>query len=412
MIPRFSPTAGWSEILAFLGDAVTGPQQASAVATEFEHAFAEYLGAKHAVFAPSGRMALWLILQAFEYPAGSEVIVPSFTYFAIPAVIQLAGLKVVYADIDPSTFELSAESVAAVMSDKTRAVIPTHLFGRTCDVVALQALCDARNVAIIEDCAQCMGASVGDKKAGTLGKAAYFTFGITKNFTTFGGGMVSCEDDAVYNKMVEAIGTFHSPERRRQVKEAVVALAMRLATRRPVFSASLGLLLKCASSRGPDFVQTAFEEPVSALSQEQIATGKWRPTPAQARAGLRQLETLDAKNAARRDRGAALLAELEKRGCEGLPAAANSPGDHIYVSFALRREGRYACGSRLRRRGVDAATGYMSDCASIGELGGVAGTQSNATRVADSIIHLPLYPDLTNRDIIRIADAVAYADRA
>ena len=88
---------------------------------------------------------------------------------------------------------------------------------------------------------------------------------------------MSCDDDAVYNKMVEAIGTFHTPARQRQVKEAVVALAMRLATRRPVFSASLGLLLKCASSSGPDFVQSAFEEPVSALSQERLATEATSP---------------------------------------------------------------------------------------------------------------------------------------
>ncbi len=410
MIPRFSPTAGWSEIFSFLGDVMTAPQKTSSATTEFEHAFAEYVGRKHAVFAPSGRMSLWLVLQALDYLPGSEIIVPSFTYFAIPAVIQLLGLKPVYAEIDPLTFELSAASVEAVMTEQTRAVIPTHLFGRTCEMTALKTLCDARDVTIIEDCAQCMGASIGDKKAGTFGTAAYFTFGITKNFTTFGGGMLACEDDALYSRIQELMNTFHSPEKARQIKEGVTALAMRLATRRPLFSASLGLLLRGASSRSPDFVQTAFEEHVSALSVQRIESGKWRPTDAQARAGLRQLKSLDTKNETRRERGNALISNLKKMDCRGIPLAANADGDHIFVSFALTRADRYAFGGRLRRRGVDTATGYMSDCSSIPELGGESEGCLQAARVANEIIHLPLYPDLTERDIKRIANAVLFAD--
>ncbi|MBT3192915.1 MAG: hypothetical protein HN341_10205 [Verrucomicrobia bacterium] len=412
MIPRFSPTAGWSEILAFLSGAICPADPSNHATDDFERAFSDYLGCKHAVFAPSGRMALWLILQALDYPDGSEVIVPGFPYFAIPAVIQLAGLKPVYADITPDTYELSSASVESVLSERTVAVIPTHLFGRTCDLSPLQSLCQSRGIAIIEDCAQCMGASVAGKKAGTVGDAAYFTFGITKNFTTFGGGMVSCKDADTYQKIKEMISEFHAPARKRLVKESLTALAMRLATRRPVFSASLGLLLKTVNGRGPDFVQSAFEEPVSALSEARLASAKWRPTAAQARAGLRQLKTLDAKNEARRERGNALVSLLQKAGCEGLPQTADAAGDHIYVSFALRRENRYAFTRQLRLRGVDAATGYMSDCASIPELGGSVGVCPNSAHVAENIVHLPLYPDLRERDLSRIAAAVAAADQA
>jgi perosamine synthetase len=410
MIPRFSPTAGWSEILAFLGGTLRPADQTGAATAEFERAFADYLGCDHAVFAPSGRMALWLILKAFDYPEGSEIIVPGFTYFAIPAVIQLAGLKPVYADIDPATYELSAESVESVISERTRAVIPTHLFGRTCDLSALQDVCSSRGIAIIEDCAQCMGASVGGKKAGTLGEAAYFTFGITKNFTTFGGGMVTCKDAEVYEKIQRVMSGFHSPARGKVVKESLTALAMRLATRRPIFSASLGLLLRGAGGSGPDFVQNAFEEPVSALSEARLESAKWRPTAAQARAGLSQLKSLDAKNQSRRERGHALVSQLQEAGCRGLPEMASEHGDHIYVSFALTRENRYAFARQLRLHGVDAATGYMSDCASIPELGGTAGSCPHSAYVAETIVHLPLYPDLSERDLSRIAAAVAAAD--
>ena len=410
MIPRFSPTVTLNEIIAFQHDVLRMPHSATADIREFERAFAEYMGGGHAIFVSSGRMALWRILQALDYPAGSEVIMPAFTFFAIPAVVKLAGLTPVYADISPDTCELSPQSVSAVLSERTRAVIPTHLFGRTCDMDGIHNVCDSRGIDIIEDCAQSMGAVIGEKKAGRFGSASYFTFGITKNFTTFGGGMVLCEDQALHREMLDIGADFASPGRMRLLKESFMAIAMRTATRRPIFSVCLGPLLKAGSGAGPDFVQRAFEE-VSALTHERLNRARWRPTVAQAKAGLRQLKSLDEKNAARRDRGRELLGRLSKLGCRGLPAPADPSGDHIYVSFAVTRADRYQYAHALRRHGVDTAAGYMSDCANIPELGGTPGRCPNSARVADRILHLPLYPELRPTDLDHMAAAMASTDK-
>ncbi|MBM4153576.1 MAG: aminotransferase class I/II-fold pyridoxal phosphate-dependent enzyme [Lentisphaerae bacterium] len=412
MIPRFAPTVGWGETLAFLADALRARGPAGPATAEFERAFASHLGCDRAVFVPSGRMALWLVLRALGYPPGSEVVLPAFTFFAMPAVVRLAGLTPVYADVDPETYELSPASVAAVLTERTRAVVPTHLFGRTCDMAALEALCAPRGIDLIEDCAQCLGARIGGRAAGTLGRAACFTFGVTKNFTTFGGGMVVCRDRDAHEAVAAAVRGFRAPARQRLAKEALGALAMRAATRRALFSAVLGPIVRATGREGPDLVQRAFEEAPVPLTAAGLDAVRVHPAEAQARAGLRQLRSLEAKNAARRDRGRGLWRRLQEAGCGGLPSPAAEGGDHIYVSFAVTRPDRHRFAHRLRGMGVDSAAGYMSNCASLPGLGGDAASCPSAARVEDRILHLPLYPELTDRDLDRIADAVRRADQA
>ena len=172
MIPRFEPTADTGEIIAFLRGLLFPGRWSGDLAKGFERCFADYLGGGHALFVPSGRMGLLLLLEALGYERGDEVVVPAFTYFAIPAVIRHAGLKPVFADIERGTYELSVSTVERVVTVRTRAVIPTHLFGRTCDMTELGDLCRTRGLDIIEDCAQSLGAVSEEKKAGLAGRPA------------------------------------------------------------------------------------------------------------------------------------------------------------------------------------------------------------------------------------------------
>jgi dTDP-4-amino-4,6-dideoxygalactose transaminase len=411
MIPRFEPTATYGEILAFLRD-VAIPLAPDRTISEFERWFADYHEVDSAVFVPSGRIGLWLILRALDFPPGAEIIVPAFTFFAIPAVIQAAGLKPVFADIDPATYELTPDAVRAVLSPRTRALIPTHLFGRTCPMPELERLSRSCNLDLIEDCAQSCGATVGHRKTGSLGRAAYFTFGITKNFTTFSGGMVVCRERRLDERVRGAAEEFRAAAPGRLLKEGLTALALRAATQRSLFNLTLAPLLACLPAREADVVHRLFEERSQALDAAALQALQWRPGAAQARAGLRQLRSLDAKNAARRRQGAELLRRLQAAQCAGLPAPAEQGGDHIYISFAIRRPERFAFARRLQRLGVDISPGYMRDCSALPELGGRAGLCPQASGVDRSILHLPLYPGLRPRDVERIAGAVAACDAA
>jgi perosamine synthetase len=408
MIPRFSPAATWQESLAFLADTVRRQDDGPAVA-EFEAEFARWIGVKAAHFVPSGRMGLAVLMEALNYPVGSEIIVPGFTYFAIPALLRLTGHKVVYADIEPTTFELSAATVRPLITSQTRAIIPTHLFGRTCPVKGLQKLCAQHGIDLLEDCAQSSGAMAGHQRTGSLGRAAYFTFGITKNFTTFSGGMVTTSDEGLSRRMAATLSKFGRPSPRRLLKEGGTALSMFFATRPLLFSATLGPLLRFSPQADADPIHRAFKEAPRALTSQDLLRSQWLPGAAQAAAGLRQLKTIDDRNEERRQLGSSLLQKLRARSVAGPPAAASPGGDHIFVSFAMRHADRPAFGAALRRHGVDFSAGYMSACSALPDLGGRPGVCPNAEAAEREVVHLPLYPGLSDGRLEQIANGIAAA---
>lgn len=411
MIPRFSPTISFVDALRFVADVALSNDDSNVV-TRFESAFAQYQGCGHALFVPSGRMALLLILQHCGYPPGSEVIVPAFTHFSIPSVIRHSGLVPVFADLDAATYELTPETVRAVLTVKTRALIPTHLFGRTCPMSGLSALAREQKIDIIEDCAQALGARVGEQRAGQMGLATYFTFGVTKNFTTYSGGMIACANSRMAETLRQSLQNFRPASRARLIKEGIVASAMTIAAWKPVFSIALAPVVRASGPGQPDLVHRIFDEPPRDLSAASISALQWRPRAAQARAGIRQLATLDARNDLRRSAGCALLNALKSRGCTGLPAAAEPGGDHVFMSFAIQREKRYSFIHRLRKFGVDTSPGYVTNCRRFALPGVKGGPECPvAESVAEKIVHLPLYPTLGKADIERIAEGVARADR-
>ncbi len=410
MIPRFSPAATWQESLRFLASTIR-PEPGGATVAQFESAFARWVGTTSAHFVPSGRMGLALLLDGLDYPRNAEVIVPAFTYFAIPALLRLKGYQVVYADVEPSTFELSAATVKPLITSRTRAIIPTHLFGRTCPMGGLTRLATSHGLDIIEDCAQSTGARVGDRFTGSLGRAAYFTFGITKNFTTYSGGMVTTNDAQLSERIGTALSRFGRPPARRLLKEGATALSMYFATRPALFGATLGPALRFAPRADADPVHKTFEEAPRALGPADLQRTQWQPGAAQAGAGMRQLETIESRNEERRQLGGRLLQLLRERQVQGPPAPAASGGDHIFVSFALRHPRRAAFGAALRRHGVDFSPGYMSACSAIPGLGGRPGLCPTAEAVERDVVHLPLYPGLTEGQLVRIADGVAFASR-
>jgi dTDP-4-amino-4,6-dideoxygalactose transaminase len=172
------------------------------VVEELEQAVATMLGVKHAIGCASGTDALLLAYRSVGVEHGEEVVTSPFTFFATAGAIHNAGGRPVFADIDPDTFNLSPEAAEAAITERTRAIVPVHLFGQMADMPAFRALGDRRGVAVIEDAAQAIGArqrtDAGVITTGTLGDACAFSFFPTKNLGGFGdGGMIVTNDDAL-----------------------------------------------------------------------------------------------------------------------------------------------------------------------------------------------------------------------
>jgi len=142
------------------GEFIQGAQIA-----EFEDAFARRAGGGIAVTAAYGRMAFYYMLKALDLPRGSEIIFPSLTFWVVPELAKVAGLTVVFADVDPKTFTIDAASVERVITEKTRVIVPTHLYGLSCDMDKVEAVAARHNLVVIEDCAHALGATFKGRAA-------------------------------------------------------------------------------------------------------------------------------------------------------------------------------------------------------------------------------------------------------
>ncbi|HEX4107255.1 MAG TPA: DegT/DnrJ/EryC1/StrS family aminotransferase, partial [Solirubrobacteraceae bacterium] len=168
---------------------ILGPEVAA-----FEHEFAAYLGAAHAVAVANGTEAITIALRALGVGPGDEVIVPGYTFYASAEAIPPTGARPVLCDVDPETFCVTAETVRAAMTPRTRAVLAVHLFGNVAPVAEIEAL----GVPVVEDAAQAAGSRSTDGRPGALGTAATFSFFPSKNLGAFGdGGMITAREQAV-----------------------------------------------------------------------------------------------------------------------------------------------------------------------------------------------------------------------
>lgn len=176
--------------------------QANMYNERFESAFAAYVGTRFASALPSCTSAIHLALLALGIGPGDEVIVPDVTWIASAAPISYVGATPVFADIDPQTWCLAAESVAACLTPRTKALIPVDLYGNMPDMSALGEIATQSGIAIIEDAAEAIGSEYKGQKAGSFGNAGVFSFHGSKTLTTGEGGMLVTDSEALYRRVL------------------------------------------------------------------------------------------------------------------------------------------------------------------------------------------------------------------
>lgn len=181
------------------GQFIQGPE-----VFEFEEALEKYLGCKHVISCANGTDALQVALMALmlKYKDKDEVIIPAFTYASAAEVVKLLGLKVVFCDVDIDTFNIDANQITDKITDRTLAIMPTHLFGQCADMTHIMKISWDYRVPVIEDTAQALGATHFDMKAGTIGAIGCTSFFPTKNLSCYGdGGAIFTDDDDYANAM-------------------------------------------------------------------------------------------------------------------------------------------------------------------------------------------------------------------
>ena len=172
----------------------------------FQSELANYMGVKHVITCANGTDALQIAMMGLGLKPGDEVITPSFTYIATTEVVALLGLKPVFVDCDPNTFNISIKEIEKAITSKTKAIVPVHLFGQSCDMKAILKIAKENELFVIEDNAQAIGSDyfglAETKKTGTIGNVGCTSFFPSKNLGCYGdGGALMTNDDQLAEKL-------------------------------------------------------------------------------------------------------------------------------------------------------------------------------------------------------------------
>jgi dTDP-4-amino-4,6-dideoxygalactose transaminase len=331
---------------------------------ELETELARLCGVQHAIGVSSGTDAILVALMALGIGAGDEVITSPYTFFATAGAIARLGARPVFVDIDPGTMNLRLDAVAGALTDKTRAVIPVHLFGRCVDVGALRGIVDRVGVPIVEDAAQALGAESAARRAGSLGAIGCFSFFPSKNLGGFGdGGAVTTDDPDLARKLRILRGHGASPK---------------------YFHAMVG--------------------------------GNFRLDALQAAILLAKLPHLDGWTVRRQQNAGLYDAHFAAAGLStpggplAVPPAVPAGDRHVFNQYVIRCRERDRLAAHLKASGVQTEVYYprpmhLQEC--FGALGLHPGAFPVAEACAQDSLALPVAPETSPAAIAYVADAVA-----
>lgn len=337
------------------GNYILGPET-----VEFEKEFAAWIGAAHSVGVANGTDALVLALRALGIGAGDTVLTVSHTAVATAAAIELTGAEPLLVDIEPDTFTLDpqklADTIRANPQRRFKAVIPVHLYGQPADMPAIMDIARQHGLRVVEDCAQCHGATLGGKAAGTFGDAATFSFYPTKNLGAIGDGGAVATQDASLAARVRELRQYGWKSR--------------------YISDTAGM-----NSR---------------LDELQAAILRAK------------LPSLSAGNRRRRDI-AALYAKHIANPAATLPLV-RAGAEHVYHQFVVRTPQRIELMAVLKASDVPFAVHYPQPVhtqpAYLGRIAHGAGGLGESERACREVLSLPMHPQLSDEAVIFAAELV------
>lgn len=372
---------------------------------QFHEAFSQWLSAAHVLTTSSGRTAFQLALQALDLEPNAEIVFPRFTFPVMPMVARLLGYRPVFCDVDAESFNAGPEHFQEAITERTGAILATHLFGRPCAIEEIVELARARQVKVIEDCAHACGVRVAGRQVGTFGDVGVFSFAEGKNMPCFGGGAIATGDDGIFTRAQEVLAAVPMPDAGDTAKKALSIWVKWLLTRPTVFGIAVYPLLRLKDLLGkPLMDSTVGDELLESFAR---SDPKVEPlTNLQASIGLLQLQHIDAFNQGAR-RNARILTDVIGS-LPGITIPQPDGGEHIYVYYPLTLdpEKRDSLRSFLLGRRIDTKVTDMSDCSRLKPFRGSCGPASSEESMEASILEICVYPVVSKKWMYRIADEI------
>jgi dTDP-4-amino-4,6-dideoxygalactose transaminase len=333
---------------------ILGPQVQA-----LEEEVAKYCGTKFAVGVASGTDALLLALHAARVGPGDEVLLPTFSFIATADSVSLLGAIPVFVDIDPSIFAIDAAQLEAKITPRTRAIVPVHLYGHPADMDPINFVAQRRNLKVIEDNAQAIGAEYKDRKTGGLGDLGCISFFPSKNLGAYGDGGMIVTNSETYSTHLRILRNHGSPKK------------------------------YYATEQGWN----------SRLDEIQAAILRVK------------LRHLDNWGVARRKNANSYTKLL--KGVPGIVTPVEAPSaEHVYHQYTIRVPNRDRVQSALAEQGIGTTVYYPTPMhlqPLFANLGYREGDLPQAEQAAKEVLSLPIYAELTSEQIHRVVAAIAAA---
>jgi dTDP-4-amino-4,6-dideoxygalactose transaminase len=380
---------------------------------EFYQRFGQWLGAPHVFGASSGRTAFQLALESLNLEKGAEIIFPVFTFPVIPMAAKMLGYKPVFCDVDPRTYNSGPEHIEPKITDKTGAILATHLFGQPCPIRPIAGLARERNIRLLEDCAHACGVRIDGQQAGTFGDIGIFSFAEGKNMPCFGGGAIATSDEEIAERAAKILSESPIADKDAIIKKALSIWVMWLLTRPFIFGITAYQALRLKLLMGQPLMDSAVGDDL--LEEFKNSSPRVsRMSNLQAATGLLQLKHIDAFNEGARQNARILTENLGE--VAGITAPDAVEGDHIYVYYPLTVDPARRDDLRhyLLKEGFDTKTTDMSDCSALGPFRDLdeTGNQPTTTKEA-SILEICVYPVVPQEKMRQLAvDIRTWANKA
>ena len=353
--------------------------------TEFEKEFAGYIGTKHAISVGNGTDALVIALKALGIGEGDEVITSTFTYFASAECISAVGATPVFVDVEKDTFNIDPDKIEEKITERTKAIIPVHIFGQSADMDKINIIAKKHNLKVIEDACQAVGAKYKGKMIGTLSDVACFSFFPTKNLSCAGdGGMIVTSDDSIAT-IATALRTHGSGETGQKAYNLLNNITEEVVT----------------SKSGDDTVYNP-------LKYYNYLIGYNSRLDAIQAAILRvKLPHLDKWNLRRRE--IAKIYDEELIDSNVITPIVREENDTVYHQYVLQSDNREEMLAKLKEKGI--ATGvYYPVPLHLQKVYTDLGYKEGDMPVAEYLSHrtfaIPVYPELSEEQIQYIVDSI------
>ena len=353
--------------------------------TEFEKEFAGYIGTKHAISVGNGTDALVIALKALGIGEGDEVITSTFTYFASAECISAVGATPVFVDVEKDTFNIDPDKIEEKITERTKAIIPVHIFGQSADMDKINIIAKKHNLKVIEDACQAVGAKYKGKMIGTLSDVACFSFFPTKNLSCAGdGGMIVTSDDSIAT-IATALRTHGSGETGQKAYNLLNNITEEVVT----------------SKSGDDTVYNP-------LKYYNYLIGYNSRLDAIQAAILRvKLPHLDKWNSRRKE--IAKIYDEELIDSNVITPIVREENDTVYHQYVLQSDNREEMLAKLKEKGI--ATGvYYPVPLHLQKVYTDLGYKEGDMPVAEYLSHrtfaIPVYPELSEEQIQYIVDSI------